>query len=1257
MSIGRSRFLFSTLSLTLIIAGCGQQPAGDLRGRLPVTQGVSILSLPQQVKLVTLDVRGTDANTGADTRTYTATLENGVGKVTLSNVARGAYTITARGYDGTDDAKVVLYKATANVTVGDQPISLVMNRITSSIAVTATNLFDKANVVVAKANGVETRLVRNGSGATGTLVGVPTARNVLVTVEGYEGAALRQQGSATLALSETDASVNVALADVAGIAPATPVLTGATSVKKNVEYTLGVASTQDTSGGDTLKKLTVSWGDGSSENVDLTGGSDTRDLKHTFGAAGDQNVTVTVTNSAGITSQATLKVNVVDTATVPVTVDVGPEVSTMTLSVGGVPAGADRAYAVITPGGPIGAQDLKDSYTLELIPRGGLWTGTLGLPVGLKYTAVVHALTGTSDFTSATVNFQNDGSAQNVALTFQAGGSCPGGATVTPIPAVQGAGDASPLVGQTVTIRGVVTADFQSGLSGFTIQDVTGDQDPATSDAIFVYTGAAPQTVKVGDLVQLTGVVREYAPSGAKPGTLTQLDNVTGLVDCGAGAAIVPTVVTAPFSNLERYEGMLVRFADSLTVTETYGLGRYGELVLSASGRQFVPTNGTSTATAADNAANRVTLDDARSAQNPSPIPYLSGTGTDATRRSGDTVSGLTGVLHYANNVYKVEPTATPTFQTANPRPLAPKSVGQQGVLKVAGANVLNYFTTLGSAGRGASNQAEFDRQKAKTVAALKGLDADVVTLMEVENNGDTALTDLVTALNAAYGTSAYAPVLTGKIGTDAIKVAIIYKPSRVNLVGNYVVDTNAVYSRPPVAQTFQDKLSGGVFTVVANHLKSKGSCPDSATDPNADTGQGCWNALRVEQATALLGFVDRLKSSVADEDVLLMGDFNSYGDEDPIRKITSSGIVSENAKRIPAEDRYSYVFDGLFGYLDHALASSNLDRQVTGITEWHINADEPVVLDYNTEFKTDDRYAPTPFRASDHDPVLVGLGLDRDADRTLPALTATLTGASTATTGKAYTASVGSNRAESVTVDWGDGTASETVTGTSGTLTHAYASAGTYTLKARATAGTDTADAAPLTVTVTDAPAVTRGLVISQVYGAGGNANATYKNDYVELFNAGSTTVSLNGWSLQYASATGSFSSTNTFSFPAGLTVAPGHYFLVQLAAGTGTAALLPTPDATGTLAMGGSAGKVALVSATTAATGPTDPNVRDFVGYGSTANAFEGAGPTPAPASNAEALSRAGAGCIDTNSNANDFASAAASPRNSASPANVCN
>lgn len=176
--------------------------------------------------------------------------------------------------------------------------------------------------------------------------------------------------------------------------------------------------------------------------------------------------------------------------------------------------------------------------------------------------------------------------------------------------------------------------------------------------------------------------------------------------------------------------------------------------------------------------------------------------------------------------------------------------------------------------------------------------------------------------------------------------------------------------------------------------------------------------------------------------------------------------------------------------------------------------------------------------------------------------------------------------------------------------------------------------------------------VVISQVYGGGGNSGATYKNDFIELFNRGTATVDLTGWSVQYASSTGSsWTVTNLFG-----SIAPGHYYLIQEAAGTGGTTALPAPDATGTIAMSGTAGKVALVSNTTALTGtcPTE-NIVDFVGFGTTANCYEGAGPTPAP-SNSTSVSRANNGCTDANDNATDFSSGAVNPRNSASPTNSC-
>ncbi|QGG95385.1 ExeM/NucH family extracellular endonuclease [Actinomarinicola tropica] len=581
----------------------------------------------------------------------------------------------------------------------------------------------------------------------------------------------------------------------------------------------------------------------------------------------------------------------------------------------------------------------------------------------------------------------------------------PGEPDVVDVHDVQGAGAASPLLGTTVTVDAVVVGDFQAGrpdesgdLGGFFVQepDVDADDDPTTSEGLFVFHDATD--VAVGDLVTVTGTVSEFA-------TVTQLTGASVTVDASgvdlpsAAAVVLPTSLEDPAVDWERHEGMRTQLDQALAVTEQFTHGRYGEVVLSAIGAQdhpnqvADPASPDADAVATLNQLARIQLDDGRTTENPDPTPYLQ---TDGTLRDGDLVSDLVGVVHFSFGDYEIHPVVEPTFQRANDRPPVP-DVG--GSLRFASFNVLNYFTTLGS--RGADTAEELEDQAGKIVAALVELDADVVGLIEIENNAPVAVDDLVARLNAA-GTRTYAAVPTGPIGTDEIAVAFIYDTATVELVGEpHVLDAavSPAYlddlNRPALAQTFRDVATGGEVTAAINHLKSKGSaCTTTANpgdpaygvepytaDPEVPSDrQGNCNLTRTAAAQVLGQWLAEIDPTGR---TLILGDLNSYANEDPIRALEALGYrdlveatVGGNSWDVGG---HTYVFDGEHGSLDYAMAGPGLLEDVTGAAPWHVNADEPPALDYN-DWNPDGNIRPDPFRSSDHDPVLVGLALPAPA-------------------------------------------------------------------------------------------------------------------------------------------------------------------------------------------------------------------------------------------------------------------------------------
>jgi len=590
----------------------------------------------------------------------------------------------------------------------------------------------------------------------------------------------------------------------------------------------------------------------------------------------------------------------------------------------------------------------------------------------------------------------------------------------TPIYEIQGSGATTPLAGQEVTTQGVVVGDFegpQPNLRGFYIQDPIGDDDPATSDGIFVF-NANDDSVHLGDSVRVTGTAGEFQGQ-------TQISSVTSILPCGTGS-VEPVDVMLPFPSstyLERFEGMLVRLPQTLTVTEHFQLGRFGQVVLSSGGRLAQPTQVAAPGTEAQsrqaaNDLNRILLDDHVNNQNPDPILFgRSGDPLSAsnTLRGGDTVAGVVGVMTFgwagnaaSGNAYRVRPVnalggGVPDFQPTNPRPATPDAVG--GTLQVGALNVLNYFNSFTncSAGvggvstscRGANGQFEFDRQWPKTVAAILGMDVDVLAVIEIENDGygpDSAIQDLTNRLNDATAPGTWAFVdadagtgLVNALGFDAIKVGLLYRPAVVTPVGTTAALDTAAFvnggdgfarNRPALAQAFAEQATGEVFIAVANHLKSKGAPCD---DPDAGDGQGNCNLVRTRAAVELLDWLATDPTGTGDPDVLVLGDLNAYAQEDPVAALEAAGYVNLQAA-FEGVAAYTYVFDGQWGSLDHAMASATLAHQVTGVSSWAINADEPNVLDYTTRFKSANQieilYAPDAFRSSDHDPLVVGLAL-----------------------------------------------------------------------------------------------------------------------------------------------------------------------------------------------------------------------------------------------------------------------------------------
>ena len=600
---------------------------------------------------------------------------------------------------------------------------------------------------------------------------------------------------------------------------------------------------------------------------------------------------------------------------------------------------------------------------------------------------------------------------------------------------LQGVTDTSPYAGRTVTTRGVVTATYPTGgLDGYVVQTpgTGGALDLSThlsSDAVFVYSSATASSVEVGDYVELVGEVTEFF--GLTELTVDGTDQVTQL-DASTVVAPAPATVGFPATDAQResLESMLLLPQGEFTVADTYTTNQYGEVKLASGSTPLIqptevarPGSVEYTATIADNAARAVTLDDGATtnfltAANQSiPVPYLSNENPVTVGASVAFTEPV--VLDFRNSAWKYQPTSRVTGDVAyadlpvtfeNVRTDAPREVG--GDVRLASFNVLNYFPTTGDSltgctyyrdragdpvtvnsgcdARGAANQDDLQRQQAKIVTAINALGADVVSLEEIENSArfgkdrDSALSTLVDALNADAGSDVwdFVPSPTAlPANEDVIRLAFIYKAGVVESVGDSSILTgSAAFSnaRQPLAQAFRP-VGGDVdstILAIANHFKSKGS--GSGPDADLGDGQGGSNASRVNQANALVAFAAEREAAVGTDKVFLLGDFNAYSQEDPIDVLRTAGFTDLGSTEDGEE--YSYVFSGLSGSLDHVLASPAALEAVTGVDIWNINSGESVGLEYSRfNYNVRDLLQLDQFRASDHDPVVVGVDLLAD--------------------------------------------------------------------------------------------------------------------------------------------------------------------------------------------------------------------------------------------------------------------------------------
>ncbi len=414
-------------------------------------------------------------------------------------------------------------------------------------------------------------------------------------------------------------------------------------------------------------------------------------------------------------------------------------------------------------------------------------------------------------------------------------------------------------------------------------------------------------------------------------------------------------------------KNQILEFPQTLYVTSNYYLQRYGQVTLS-SAILIAPTEINAPGSdeyrdeVAWNESNQITLDDGSSATDLSVLPW---TGADGTLRTGESITGLRAKLTHDGYRWVLVPEGDVEF-SGNPRPTALADMAKDEV-RVVGFNLQHYIVSNFGSGFGPDNQAQSNKQHAKIMKTLIALNADVYALCEVQT-GQTALSKLTDALNSHFGAGTYAFVNDGSNTNGSYsKVGFIYRKTKLSVVKS-IQENDTQYDNRKKGQGFSMLDNGGGFIVAMNHFKAKSG---SASGSNADKGdgQGTYNGARVKEAESTIRYTEDWIDYFGDNDVLIMGDLNSYSEEDPVQIIEDAGYENLLYKFADNNEAvYSYNFKAVVGLLDHAYANASMTSQVLDSYVYHVNTDEPGVFEY----WSDEYYEDNMYRSSDHDPVVV---------------------------------------------------------------------------------------------------------------------------------------------------------------------------------------------------------------------------------------------------------------------------------------------